>query len=214
METIEFVIKIEDEVPVGHPLLASNVSQVFELSKVTMKTLLEIGHSPFIPSIMPEDEIRRKVIDNGYLLGQDGFVRPHYHMEEKSFDEIDLDSVLEDKLSLLKEELQDNLKRPIVSTSLGFSVDGGVEDLISFGIGKKREYLSIRGSDNVIYSIDSVDDYDIIIDSIESIRLSLLKRKWDIEEKLKSTDLSIQEGLDEFDAIDIVLRPDDEIGEL
>jgi hypothetical protein len=202
MSTIEFAIKMKEGSPVGHPLLASNVAQIFGLSEVTMESLLQIEYSPFTPSTMPKDNLRQKTIHDGYVLDAAGYVRDSYSTEKKTFDELNKDEILEEKLKVLSDGLHSQLSRPIVPTTLGFSVDGGIGDLISLEIGRKHERLSIKDSYNSVHVI-GIEDYDIIISSIEDKRLSILDTKWGLEQKIKNVDLNTAAGLVELDNIDV-----------
>jgi hypothetical protein len=60
---------------------------------------------------------------------------------------------------------------------LGFSVDGGSEDLINFEIGKTFSLPSVLSTDENMYEI-STDEYDTIIMAIKRYRMQLLQTKW------------------------------------
>jgi|APSaa5957512535_1039671.scaffolds.fasta_scaffold89091_2 hypothetical protein len=197
---MKLAIKIENNIPVEHPVSINNLKQIFDISKINIDTLNGIGYAPFLKSEIPRETIRDKVVDHGYILDEYGYVRHSYSHVTKSIDELDVDILLNNKLGLLKDEFNRVSLRPIIDTELGFSVEGGINDLNNFKIGKRKELLIVKDSINTIHEIN-ITDYDIIIDAIEIKRLSLLQLKWDTESILKNIDLSNNDGIVEFDNI-------------
>ena len=71
-------------------------------------------------------------------------------------------------------------ERPVVDTGLGFSVDGGREDIDNMEIGQKHGLPQVRGADDLWYAV-STADYDTIISAIELNGIKLFQTKWSKE---------------------------------
>lgn len=70
--------------------------------------------------------------------------------------------------------------RPAVDTGLGFSVDGGRDDLQNFEGGKVLGLTTIRDVDNATHTI-TVGDWDTIITAVRTHALQIYQAKWDYE---------------------------------
>ncbi len=66
-------IKVIDGVPVDHPLLETNLLEVFQLAEITQQFLAENSYAKFERRNVPPSEI--VVSSNGYELCEDGVVR-------------------------------------------------------------------------------------------------------------------------------------------
>ena len=90
---IDFVIKMTNGTPDGHPMLASNFKQVHNIrTKALSKADVQAkGFAPFIPQDKPSEDLRNKVEDKGLVVGEDGYVRPSFEMVAKTEDEMDSD---------------------------------------------------------------------------------------------------------------------------
>ena len=89
---IDFVIQMNNGNVMGHPMLASNFMQVQGFKpnhKLTKPDVEAKGFAPFAAAEKPAETSTMKVVDNGYKLGEDGYVRHDYSMVEKVGDEID-----------------------------------------------------------------------------------------------------------------------------
>ncbi len=73
------------------------------------------------------------------------------------------------------------------TTSLGFDVDVSERALNNYKIGQKQGLLLLKDADNVVRDI-TLDDYDIIIDTVEAVSLSLYNKKWALEKQIDETE--------------------------
>ena len=71
--------------------------------------------------------------------------------------------------------------RPVVDTSLGFSVDGGYQDIQNLQYGKDLGILFVKDSEGVKRTIVA-GDWDTILTKIKQFGLLVLQNKWDKEE--------------------------------
>jgi len=99
----EYVIKIENEQPVGYPMLADNFQQVFNIEKLTQQAVTDKGFAPYLVETQPEPSITEKVLDNGLVIGVDGYVRHEYQLVAKSVEEIDGTELKESLIDALAE---------------------------------------------------------------------------------------------------------------
>jgi|GEM_PF-6235827 len=93
---IDFVIQMNNGNAVGHPMLASNFMQVQGFKpnhKLTKPDVEAKGFAPFTAAEKPTETSTMKVVDNGYQLGEDGYVRHNFSMVEKVGDEIDAEAL-------------------------------------------------------------------------------------------------------------------------
>lgn len=67
-------IKVEDGVPVGHPLLADNLRTIFETSTMTDAMALDYGYYPYENIWVPDT--KEVIGGEGYEICDDGIVRP------------------------------------------------------------------------------------------------------------------------------------------
>ena len=81
------------------------------------------------------------------------------------------------KLNELKALFAQKAKRPIVDTGLGYSVNGGYEDLTDFGIGREMALPQVRDVDNIFQTATDAD-YAAIITAIKTNGLLLKQNKW------------------------------------
>jgi hypothetical protein len=92
---INFVIKIEEGLPTGDPMAIENFQLVERVkrykpaSTVTKEDVEAKGYAPFRVIDKPQDGVFLKVVDNGYILGVDGWVQSDFSLEEKTDEELD-----------------------------------------------------------------------------------------------------------------------------
>jgi hypothetical protein len=103
------------------------------------------------------------LVGNKYVVG--------YTKTERPLDEVKK-SMLKDLSKVYKEKQI----RPRVTTSLGFDVDGGYNDIVNFEIGKKFALPQIKDADNIKHDATSAD-YDTIINEIQMNGISLFNTK-------------------------------------
>ena len=93
--------------------------------------------------------------------------------------ELELSKIV--KLELLKKNTKAlQASRPIVDTSLGFSVDGGYQDLQNLEGAKALGLTFVVDSNNVNQTI-TTGDWDTILNAIRINGLNVLQSKWDKE---------------------------------
>ena len=100
-------------------------------------------------------------------------------------------NLLANKKQLITDHYDAKSKRPAVDSGLGFNVDGGVLDLSNFKSGKALNQLNLKDADNVYQTLDSIDDYDLIISAIETERLRLINKKWELYDLVDAVDTSL-----------------------
>jgi len=83
-------------------------------------------------------------------------------------------------------------ERPKIPTSLGFSVDGSMNDLLNFQIGKELQLPIIKDSEGIEHSV-VLSDYDIILLEIKVYGINQYKNKWDFENTIKNICNSAEE---------------------
>jgi hypothetical protein len=92
-----------------------------------------------------------------------------------------LDNILPDLKETLTAEVKASFarkaKRPIVDTGLGYSVNGGYDDLADFQIGREVALPMIRAEDNEFYDVDDAG-YATILLAIKVNSLRLKQAKW------------------------------------
>ena len=91
--------------------------------------------------------------------------------------ERDLDIVKKEMIQRLSDSFKKVTKRPKVPTSLGFTVDGGREDLQNFELGKKYQIESVVDAGDQVHTISPETDYDTIITEIELYGINLWQKK-------------------------------------
>jgi len=72
-----------------------------------------------------------------------------------------------------------------VDTGLGFSVDGGLNDLQLFELGKTQGILTVRDVDDNTHTI-VLEDYNTIIDKINAKGEVTMQYKWDKKDEVKA----------------------------
>jgi len=85
----------------------------------------------------------------------------------------------------IKKIFGQKIKKPIVDTGLGFSVDGGRDNLQDFQGGLSIGYYKVKGADNIIRDVTK-EDMELIIQKIQLRGLMLYQRKWELEELIKT----------------------------
>ena len=89
----EFVIKIEDNSPVGNPIKASNFLESKKIKSLSIAQLSEMGYAPFALDNPPIAGLKQKVQDNGLIVDVDGFVKRSYELIDRPQDEIDVEEL-------------------------------------------------------------------------------------------------------------------------
>jgi hypothetical protein len=203
---ILYVIKNEGGVPRGHPILIENFLQTLgdPTLKVTQALVAENGYLPLNQLTKPKDTARHVVQDNGLVIGDDGYVKADYVMVDRAFADTDMEAILAEKLTIVKNAFVVASARPeVLIASLGFSVDGSYDDLRNFEIGKDLGVLSVVDSDGVSHDI-SIEEYDDIITGIKAKALELMEISWGKKSELKAVDLTLATALATIDEITVV----------
>lgn len=89
----EFVIKIEENSPVGNPIKAENFFKTNKVNNLSIIDLNQMGYAPFIPVNPPIAGLKQKLQDNGLILDIDGFVKNAYELVDKTAEEIDIEAL-------------------------------------------------------------------------------------------------------------------------
>ena len=162
---------------------------------VTVPSTLKVGGVTKLTNRMSEVEL----VDAGYLPIKYGSLpnRRYYTTTEKreAVDNVytitytPVEKSVADVQKLLLKDISGSFKafgkRPVVDTGLGFNVDGGLDDLQRFEIGKELEVGVMMDKDGISHDV-SADDYDAVILAIKTYGLKLYQTKWVREAEVKA----------------------------
>ena len=93
--------------------------------------------------------------------------------------------------NLIKKEML----RPKVDTGLGFSVDGGYQDLQNFKIGQDLNAPLVKDADGNFHEA-TPEMYNVIIGAIKTNGLALFSKKWSVEKDIE--ELTTFEELEQY----------------
>lgn len=96
-----------------------------------------------------------------------------------------LDEVHARMLGDLSSKFKELSKRPRVTTSLGFDVDGSRNDILNFEDGKFLGLTFVKDADGESQSIE-LSDWDTIIGECKAYGLGLYQQKWNKEDEVKA----------------------------
>jgi hypothetical protein len=204
-------VKLEEGSATGLCIIEDNIKNLFPGSKLSDEYLAQIGYARVFDSLRPENlDLTKDFVEVTPEADEDGIYYRTFVLQDKEdiTDDIiaaEKTRVLKEKIALVNQRHHNASKRPIVDTGLGFSVQGGAEDLASFKVGKDQGLLTVRDVDNVNHTLSSIDDYDDIISAIEAENVRLLQAKWDFKAALEAIDTtqSLSDYKAAVEAIDI-----------
>lgn len=150
----------------------NNNGHIVYTDKVTETELNSYGYY----LIIEEDDLKDEYQDSteiNELIGNKW--TKHFTYTDKNLDEVKMNMYTEMKTSFIEKGA-----RPDVSSSLGFTVNGGRDDVTNFEIGKKHALPQVKDSVGVFHTV-TLSDYDTIISEIETFGISLYQTKWDKE---------------------------------
>lgn len=155
----------------------TNNKGTFYIDKLNENVLNSYGYYFITYSEIPNtnyfDYVEIKsIIDNKYVIS--------YTSTPKPIEEIH-DRMLKD----LSEVYKEKKLRPIIDTSLGFSVDGGYDDLQNFMVGKEFELPEVKDAYGEKHSV-ALADYDTIITTIKQNGINLFITKGAKEQEIKA----------------------------
>jgi len=161
------------------------------------KIILSDGSARTDPSTFTEEEIA----DAGYVEVP---LKPHVNYPmyvdwiegEWVVKTYDLEYQKTKKLEQLTNLMNAATDRPALDTGLGFSVDAGYTDLLSFEVGLELGITSVRSTDNVSHDV-TIEQLQSIVNMIKQNGLQVLQLKWNLEDSIKSA--TTQEELDAVD---------------
>lgn len=86
--------------------------------------------------------------------------------------------------------------RPIVDTGLGFSVQGGYQDLQNLESARDLGMTYVRASDNQSHSV-TPEQWETVITTVKANAAQRFQRKWNIESEIKAApDLNTLRAID------------------
>lgn len=97
----------------------------------------------------------------------------------------DIDLVKQSMIEDLKLTFKEKALRPIIDTGLGYSVDGGREDLENFKVGKEFGFEYVKDSEGEMKPA-TAENYDTIILEIKKYGILLYQKKWEKEEEIEN----------------------------
>ena len=154
------------------------VNGVVKLTKdMTNKELVILKYLPITYGSFPDRRYytaieNKKVIDDLYTIT--------YTPKEKP-----LENIQNLLLKSVSESFKTFSKRPVVDTGLGFNVDGGLDDLQRFEIGKELGITVMMDKQGIPHTVKT-EDYDAVILAIKTYGLKLYQAKWARETEIKS----------------------------
>jgi hypothetical protein len=160
---------------VGSIILEDNIKALFGGTIPDETTLNEKGFATInedIPSLLEGEN----VVEDG-LEVRDGVVYMNYKVVSNH------DDAKAKKKMKLKGLFSAKVSRPVIDTSLGFSVDGSKDDLANFEIAKSLNLDFVKDADGKIHQIE-LSDWDVIITAIKQKGVSLFQEKWEIETQI------------------------------
>ena len=164
---------------------------------VTVPSTIKVGGVTKLTNRMSEEEL----VGAGYLPVKYGSLpdRRYYTTTEvkEVIDDVytisytPVEKSVDDVQKLMLKDISDSFKafgkRPVVDTGLGFNVDGGLDDLQRFEIGKELGVKVMVDKEGISHDV-SADDYDTVILAIKTYGLTLYQTKWTREAEVKAID--------------------------
>ena len=164
---------------------------------VTVPATIKVGGVTKLTNRMSEVEL----VDAGYLPVKYGSLpNRRYYTTTEVKEVVDnvytitytpVEKSVADVQKLLLKDISDSFKsfgkRPVVDTGLGFNVDGGLDDIQRFEIGKELGVTVMMDKNGVSHDV-TADDYDAVILAIKTYGLSLYQTKWAREAEVKDFD--------------------------
>ena len=163
-------------------------------SNVTIEDYKKAGLYEYIEEELIMDEFQIKT-SSSISIDEDNKVV----IETSNIENIDIIKAKE-KLKLKNKKIYlENSKRPAVKTSLGFNVDGSLEDInkLSLSLNSIDENITLKDADNIIHNINK-EDLVVIISELSLYQKNLLDKKWDIDRKINET-----QSLEELKGLEI-----------
>lgn len=194
---MKLYVKVENNLAVSYCIAEDNLQQLFPNKNIRDSEILSsIGYAPVKIKDCPItnspseswEQVFPTIDENGDFWQSYNLVTIDASDESIS---VAKEALVAIKKQLIKNHYDAKSKRPIVESGLGFNVDGGALDLSSFKSGKAQGQLKVKDADNTYQTLDSVDDYDLIISAIEAEQLRLINKKWELCDLFDSVDDSL-----------------------
>lgn len=100
------------------------------------------------------------------------------------------------KMDELKVLFNEKSERPIITTSLGFDIQAGYQDLANFNVGLELGSTSIRAHDNKNYEVTD-EEFSQVVFEIKANGAAMLNNKWRLEDLIKGAET--EEDLNSID---------------
>ena len=128
--------------------------------------------------------LKYQIVDNE-TLDIDG----NYAKVIKTFKDIKIEEAINIAIQEAKTKYLSESKRPIVKTSVGYSMDGGYEDInnLKMTYDTMEDNTIIRDAYNKVYNDISKETLGTIIRDLVNYQNSLLENKWNLEEKINNS---------------------------
>jgi hypothetical protein len=160
---------------VGFPILEENIKSLFD-GKIPDETTLNTNGFATINENKPLLLEGEEIVENG-LEFKDGVVFVKYEINSN------LELAKEKKKALVKGLFVAKYNRPVIDTTLGFSVDGSKDDLANFEIAKSLDLNFVKDADGALHQIE-LSDWDVIIGAIKQKGVLLFQEKWALETQI------------------------------
>jgi len=206
---MQLYVKIENNLAVNYCVTESNLRELFPGQNIKdSEVLTSIGYAKVKTKDRPITNNPAEAWEEVYPeADENGDFHQHYNLVTVDATDEAIStakaSLKTEKKKVTKGYYDAKSNRPLVESGLGFNVDGGALDLLSFKSGKAQGQLTIRDADNVTQTLSSVDDYDLIIAAIETEQLRLINKKWELDDLVENVDTSLDFN-DYSDALDSV----------
>ncbi len=146
-------------------------------NKMTEAQLNEVGYYKIARKSKPNKRYYTfvefgELVDNKYVID--------YVVTER-----DVEQVKVEMLKCVSTSFKQVASRPEVVTSLGFSVDGGLNDIQLLEIGREMGVPFITGADGIQHAVEP-EDYSTIVLEIKAFGLNLFTKKWNKGKLIKT----------------------------
>jgi hypothetical protein len=151
MSLINYVIKMDNGSPVDHPMPVENFRLSFEekikKADINLSFIESKGWAPFQHIDKPEETSRTSVEENGYTLGNNGWVTPSYSIVNKSEDQIDLDTIKSESKDKIRKAYKVSIDQNV--TANGVDYNGGSDSAIK--LKAAMDLAEANGDSNVTF---------------------------------------------------------------
>jgi len=146
-------------------------------SKLSQEQLAELGYFKIVKESKPSREYYTSK-EVGEVV--DGVYKVTYETTEKP-----LEQLVKGLLTKVSKSFKEASNRPAIDSGLGFKIDGSLDDMQRFEIGRELEIDVVIDAFGQPHSIE-LEDYATMILAIKTSGLKLFRQKWSKEAEIKA----------------------------